>query len=91
MMNSMKRVWPKTKSFFIVACALFSSYGFQYVTEITGGEGKYFGTEIFGWNAASIVFFAMECILLNRFFKTEVLRSRGRLILSITFIMVLCG
>ena len=88
-MNSIKRVWPKTKSFFIVVCALFSSFGFQYVTEITGSEGRYYGTEIFGWNPACIVFFAMECILLHRFLKTEVLKSHGRMILSITLGMLL--
>ena len=83
-MNGIKRVWPKTKYFFMAACALLCSFGFSYVSEVTGNEGRYYGTEIFGWNPACIVFFAMECILLHRFFRAEVLRSRGRLILSIT-------
>ena len=50
----------------------------------------FFGTDIFNFNPVSLVFFAFDFLLLWRFINKDVLKNRGRVILS-TILGILMG
>ncbi len=54
----------------------------SYIIKNTDITPTFFGTGIFGFNPVSLVFFALDFILLWRFFNGEVFLNKGRIIIS---------
>lgn len=75
-----KKIWIRRAA--IVVLAFVNALSFSYITEITDPQRVFFGTEIYGWNPSCIAFFALDIILLNRFFTKEVIRDKRRIIFS---------
>ncbi|MBP5495124.1 MAG: hypothetical protein J6X97_08510 [Lachnospiraceae bacterium] len=75
-----KKIWLRRAA--IVVLAFVNALSISYITEITDPNRVFFGTEIYGWNPSCIAFFALDIILLNRFFTKEVIKDKRRIILS---------
>ena len=78
--SNTKNIWRKRIS--IVVLAFLNALSISYITEITDPQRVFFGTEIYGWNPSCIAFFALDIILLNRFFTKEVIKDKRRIIFS---------
>ena len=88
-MKKFKDVKLQKKGFFIFVSAFINALSIAYLAGITSSNGGYFGTETFGWNPACIAFFALDCILLHRFFKKEAISDKRRVIISAVFALPL--
>ncbi|MBR1861741.1 MAG: hypothetical protein IJ796_07770 [Lachnospiraceae bacterium] len=54
----------------------------SYIANNTDKTDVFFGTGIFNFNPVSLVFFAFSVVLLWRFLKKDILKSKGRVILA---------
>ena len=64
----------------IATLSFLNALAIIYVKDLIGTQGYYAGTESYGWNPVCVAFFALDCILLNRFIRKEVLSDKGRMI-----------
>ena len=70
------------KIILIIALAFLNALSISQITEMTEISGLYFGSAIYGWNPSCMAFFALDCILLNRFLKKDVLKDKRRVFVS---------
>jgi len=68
----------------LIAClSLLNGFVVEKLYNTIGISADYYGTTIYGWNPISIGVFALSCLLLNLFLREEVLKNKGRVILSV--------
>ena len=75
-----ENIW--LKRILIVVLAFLNAIAVSYITKITDPQRVFFGTQIYGWNPSCIAFFALDCILLYRFFDKEVIKDVRRIIFA---------
>lgn len=54
-----------------------------YYTSVGDTTSYYIGTKTYGWNPACIAFFAIDCIMLWRFFDAKVLNNKRRVVTAL--------
>lgn len=69
----------------ILFLSFLNALAFGYILNKGDTSYLYWGTSMYGWNPACIAFFSLDCILLSRFFQTQVLQNKSRMILSSVF------